>query len=252
MLTAQSLKITTLLKTLREQGFDTSAIERQEKEIARSLSHRGEMVGERLKLRAQQQQLSQQITEATADVAEMARGQASNAATSAGATQASIYDLIESHQGQAAEHALDRLIDIDLEYYNQMNELRLSALRVQQMVMNTGNNRAQNNTAALENQLNAAVRVLQRRQLRIEDPVVRIQVTNTVNTISRYVELLSCIAGIMTSRPNCRSYRRIISSNLPVSVAKSASWWKPSASVIKVDWRISNRPASAGNTCFCC
>nr|WP_285892856.1 TMAO reductase system sensor histidine kinase/response regulator TorS [Citrobacter portucalensis] len=191
MLTAQSLKITTLLKTLREQGFDTSAIEQQEKEIARSLSHQGEMVGERLKLRAQQQQLSQQITEATADVAEMARGQASNAATSAGATQASIYDLIESHQGQAAEHALDRLIDIDLEYYNQMNELRLSALRVQQMVMNLGNNQAQNNLAALENQLNAAVRVLQRRQIRIEDPVVRTQVANTVNTISQYVELLS-------------------------------------------------------------
>ena len=42
------------------------------------------MVGERLRLRAQQQQLSQKIIEATADVAEMARGQASNAATSAG------------------------------------------------------------------------------------------------------------------------------------------------------------------------
>lgn len=41
MLTAQSLKITTLLKTLREQDFDTSAIEQQEKEIARSLSHQG-------------------------------------------------------------------------------------------------------------------------------------------------------------------------------------------------------------------
>ena len=191
MLTAQSLKITTLLKTLREQGFDTSAIEQQEKEIAQSLSHQGEMVGERLKLRAQQQQLSQKIIEATADVAEMARGQASNAATSAGATQASIYDLIESHQGQAAEHALDRLIDIDLEYYNQMNELRLSALRVQQMVMNLGNNQAQNNLAALETQLNAAVRVLHRRQIRIEDPVVRTQVAGAVNSISRYVDLLA-------------------------------------------------------------
>lgn len=191
MLTAQSLKITTLLKTLREQDFDTSAIEQQEKEIARSLSHQGEMVGERLKLRIQQQQLSQQIIEATADVAEMARGQASNAATSAGATQASIYDLIESHQGQAAEHALDRLIDIDLEYYNQMNELRLSALRVQQMVMNLGNNQAQNNLAALESQLNAAVRVLHRRQIRIEDPVVCTQVADAVSTISRYVDLLA-------------------------------------------------------------
>ncbi|MDM3323247.1 TMAO reductase system sensor histidine kinase/response regulator TorS [Citrobacter sp. Cb080] len=191
MLTAQSLKITALLKTLREQGFDTSAIEQQEKEIAQSLSHQGELVGERLKLRDRQQQLSQHIVEATADVAEMARGQASNAATSAGATQASIYDLIESHQGQAAEHALDRLIDIDLEYYNQMNELRLSALRVQQMVMNLGNNQAQNNLAALETQLNAAVRVLHRRQIRIADPVVRTQVAGAVNSISRYVDLLA-------------------------------------------------------------
>lgn len=56
----------------------------------------------------------------------------------AGATCAGIYDLIEQHQRQAAESALDRLIDIDLEYVNQMNELRLSALRVQQMVMNLG------------------------------------------------------------------------------------------------------------------
>ncbi len=44
--------------------------------------------------------------------------------------------MIEQDQRQAAESALDRLIDIDLEYVNQMNELRLSALRVQQMVMN--------------------------------------------------------------------------------------------------------------------
>ncbi|MGS0639853.1 TMAO reductase system sensor histidine kinase/response regulator TorS, partial [Citrobacter sp. VF227] len=149
-------------------GIDTTAIEQQEKGIAQTLSHQGEMVGERLRLRDQQKQLSQKLVEATADGAEMARGQASNAATSAGATQASIYDLMESHQGKAAENALDRLIDIDLEYYNQMKELRLSALRGQQMVMNLGNNQAQNNLAALETQLNATVRVLHGRQIRIE------------------------------------------------------------------------------------
>lgn len=190
MLTAQSLKITALLKTLREQGFDTSAIEQQEKEIAQSLSQQGEMVGERLKLRAQQLQLTQNIVAATADVADMAHGQANNAATSAGATQAGIYDLIESHQGLAAEHALDRLIDIDLEYVSQMNELRLSALRVQQMVMNLGNSQAQNSRMSLENPLNAAVRILHRRQLRIEDPVVRSQVADSLSTIGGYVDLL--------------------------------------------------------------
>lgn len=33
--------------------------------------------------------------------------------------------------------------------------------------------------------------MLHRRQIRIEDPVVRTQVADTVNTISRYIELLS-------------------------------------------------------------
>lgn len=129
MLTAQSLKINALLQALREQGFDTTAIEQQEQEISRSLRQQGELVGQRLQLRQQQQQLSQQIVAAADEIARLAQGQANNAATSAGATQAGIYDLIEQHQRQAAESALDRLIDIDLEYVNQMNELRLSALQ---------------------------------------------------------------------------------------------------------------------------
>ena len=57
MLTAQSLKINALLQALREQGFDTTAIEQQEQEISRSLRQQGELVGQRLQLRQQQQQL---------------------------------------------------------------------------------------------------------------------------------------------------------------------------------------------------
>ncbi len=41
MLTAQSLKINALLQALREQGFDTTAIEQQEQEISRSLRQQG-------------------------------------------------------------------------------------------------------------------------------------------------------------------------------------------------------------------
>ncbi|MEG8156700.1 TMAO reductase two-component system sensor histidine kinase TorS, partial [Escherichia coli] len=170
MLTAQSLKINALLQALREQGFDTTAIEQQEQEISRSLRQQGELVGRRLQLRQQQRQLSQQIVAAADEIARLAQGQANNATTSAGATQAGIYDLIEQDQRQAAESALDRLIDIDLEYVNQMNELRLSALRVQQMVMNLGLEQIQKNAPTLEKQLNNAVKILQRRQIRIEDP----------------------------------------------------------------------------------
>ncbi|TJL24925.1 TMAO reductase system sensor histidine kinase/response regulator TorS [Escherichia coli] len=191
MLTAQSLKINALLQALREQGFDTTAIEQQEQEISRSLRQQGELVGQRLQLRQQQQQLSQQIVAAADEIARLAQGQANNAATSAGATQAGIYDLIEQDQRQAAESALDRLIDIDLEYVNQMNELRLSALRVQQMVMNLGLEQIQKNAPTLEKQLNNAVKILQRRQIRIEDPGVRAQVATTLTTVSQYSDLLA-------------------------------------------------------------
>ncbi|MBN6360000.1 TMAO reductase system sensor histidine kinase/response regulator TorS [Providencia huaxiensis] len=191
MLTAQSLKITNILKTLREQGFNTQDIEQQEKEIAQSLSQQGELVGQRLKLRAEQQQLRQHIIAAAGDIAQMAHGQANNAATSAGATQVSIYDLIERNQGEQAQQALDQLIDIDLEYASQMNELRLSAMRVQQMVLNLGSNQPHRNMAELEKQLNSAVKILQRRQKYIEDPAVRGQVENALNSVKRYTELIA-------------------------------------------------------------
>lgn len=45
MLTAQSLKINALLQALREQGFDTTAIEQQEQEISRSLRQQGNWWG---------------------------------------------------------------------------------------------------------------------------------------------------------------------------------------------------------------
>lgn len=86
MLKAQSLKINHLLQALSEQGFNTSAIARQEKEIAQTLGQQGTLVGEILTLRAQQQQLSRQIAEAAESIAAQAHGQANNAATSAGAT----------------------------------------------------------------------------------------------------------------------------------------------------------------------
>ena len=127
-------------------------------------------MGQRLQLRQQQQQLSQQIVAAADEIARLAQGQANNAATSAGATQAGIYDLIEQDQRQAAESALDRLIDIDLEYVNQMNELRLSALRAANGD-ESGAGADPENAPTLEKQLNNAVKILQRRQIRIEDPV---------------------------------------------------------------------------------
>lgn len=188
MLKTQSLKINHILQALSEQGFNTSAIARQEKEIAQTLGQQGTLVGEILTLRAQQQQLSRQIAEAAESIAAQAHGQANNAATSAGATQAGIYDLIESGKGGQAERALDRLIDIDLEYVNQMNELRVNALRFKQLIVTLKD--AQGLSDADE-KLNQLVKILSRRQQRIEDPTVRAQIADALEKINQYTTLVT-------------------------------------------------------------
>lgn len=191
MLKAQSLKINHLLQALSEQGFNTSAIARQEKEIAQTLGQQGTLVGEILTLRAQQQQLSRQIAEAAESIAAQAHGQANNAATSAGATQAGIYDLIESGKGDQAERALDRLIDIDFEYVNQMNELRVNALRFKQLIVTLKDAQGLSDAEDTDEKLNQLVKILSRRQQRIEDPTVRAQIADALEKINQYTTLVT-------------------------------------------------------------
>lgn len=59
------------------------------------------------------------------------------------------------------------------------------------MVMNLGLEQIQKNAPTLEKQLNNAVKILQRRQIRIEDPGVRAQVATTLTTVSQYSDLLA-------------------------------------------------------------
>ncbi len=73
MLTAQSLKINALLQALREQGFDTTAIEQQGRRSPVRYVSKGNWWGSVLQLRQQQQQLSQQIVAAADEIARCAR-----------------------------------------------------------------------------------------------------------------------------------------------------------------------------------
>lgn len=191
MLTAQSLKISRLLDELRAQGFDTAAIARQETEITRTLGEQGELVGQRLQLRTRQRQLSRQIADAAGQIAGLAKGQASNAATAAGATQAGIYDLIEQRRQTPAAQALDHLIDVDLEYLTQMTELRLSALGVKQLIRMLEGDEGRQAPAALGDRLTEAVRIVQRRQQRIEDPRVRLRTEQALQTVMAYQTLVA-------------------------------------------------------------
>lgn len=189
MLTVQSLRISRLLGRLREQGFDTAAIEQQESDITRSLGLQGELVGQRLTLRKQQRELSREIMEAASRIAELAKGQLNNAATAAGVTQAGIYDLIDQHRNQAAEQALDRLIDVDLEYQNQMSELRLNAIQIEHLILLLEKEVAERAPAELVSRIGDYVRILQRRQERVEDPLTREKIGSELQIVARYQQL---------------------------------------------------------------
>ncbi|MBA0036539.1 TMAO reductase system sensor histidine kinase/response regulator TorS [Pantoea sp. BIGb0393] len=189
MLGKQDQSIAQLLNQLSAQGFDTRAMAQLETANRQAIMQQGDVVHQRLQLTQQQHQLSDDIAAAAHRIADLAHGQASNAATAAGATQAGIYDLIEHQQRAAAGQALDRLIDVDLEYLNQMGELRLIALRVEQIVMTLKwYNGAPDLTAA---PLAELIQVLQRRQQRVEDPRIRADIGEALAVVARYKTLLA-------------------------------------------------------------
>lgn len=188
MLGSQSQKIVHLLSQLSAHGFDTRVMAQLETAIRQAIVQQGDVVHQRLQLTLQQRQLSEEIAAAAHRIADLAQGQASNAATAAGATQAGIYDLIEHQRSAAAGQALDRLIDVDLEYLNQMGELRLTALRVQQIVMAL--QRYSGATEQGASPLAELIQVLHRRQQRVEDPRIRDEIGVALNRIAQYKTLL--------------------------------------------------------------
>ncbi|WP_039045282.1 TMAO reductase system sensor histidine kinase/response regulator TorS [Plesiomonas shigelloides] len=196
MLTTQSLKISRLLAQLQALGFDTTAIEQQEAEITSLLGKQGTLVGERLTLQLQRDNLREEIAQATSKIAELAKGQASIAATSAGATQAGIYDLVEQHQRDATLRALDQLADVDLGYLDQMIELRLSAMRVEKIINGLSDGQGDTLLSQQQQQLAQAVRILHRRHLRVEDPGVRRELAEAITTISQYQALIDICKNI--------------------------------------------------------
>lgn len=60
------------------------------------------------------------------------------------------------------------MIDIDLEYVNQMNELRVNALRFKQLIVTLKDAQGLSDAEDTDEKLNQLVKILSRRQQRIE------------------------------------------------------------------------------------
>ena len=94
------------------------------------------------------------------------------------------------------------------------------------------------NAPTLEKQLNNAVKILQRRQIRIEDPGVRAQVATTLTTVSQYSDLLA----LYQQDSEISNHLQTLAQNNIAQFAQFSSevsrWSTPLSCVISTDWRI--------------
>ncbi|ENA4996161.1 TMAO reductase system sensor histidine kinase/response regulator TorS [Escherichia albertii] len=190
-LSAQKLKIDSLLQGLREKGFETIAIERQAHEIDHSLRQQGDLVGQRLKLHAQQQQLSQQIVAAAGEIANIAQSQTHYIAIATASPQSGPESVFGHNHNKSAESAVEQWVAGDREYVRQMHEMRFSALQIQHFVMKLELEESEKNKNRLPGQLKNALNRVQLQQRRIKAPPVRAQAEKALETVQQYVELLA-------------------------------------------------------------
>lgn len=172
LLTLQGQQMQRLLAQLGGEG------ERQVQEqlhplsqaIIGNLGQQGWLVGERLTLMAQGDALRARLVAAAGEVAELARSQMENAETVMVAGLGSLYPL----QGRAAAAAaIDRLLEQDLDWLEQMTELRHRTLMQQQRIEEIWRGERQDRLQALLRDGQRELAILQLRAGAVTDPARR-------------------------------------------------------------------------------
>lgn len=72
-----------------------------------------------------------------------------------------------------------------------MNELRVNALRFKQLIVTLKDAQGLSDAEDTDEKLNQLVKILSRRQQRIEDPTVRAQIADALETINQYTTLVT-------------------------------------------------------------
>ena len=137
--------------------------------IIGNLGQQGWLVGERLTLMAQGDALRARLVAAAGEVAELARSQMENAETVMVAGLGSLYPL----QGRAAAVAIDRLLEQDLDWLEQMTELRHRTLMQQQRIEEIWRGERQDRLQALLRDGQRELAILQLRAGAVTDPARR-------------------------------------------------------------------------------
>lgn len=185
LLTLQGQQLQQVLTQLgRGQGL--TSLDQLSQSIIGNLGQQGWLVGERLTLMAQGEAQRSRLVAAAGQIAELARSQMENAETVMVAGLGSLYQ----QQGAQAARTLDRLLEQDLDWLEQMTELRHRTLMQQQRIEEMWRSEQQGQLQALLQEGQRELAILQLRAGAVTDPARRQAVEQALTVLAQSDKLV--------------------------------------------------------------
>ncbi|QWZ63674.1 TMAO reductase system sensor histidine kinase/response regulator TorS [Aeromonas sp. FDAARGOS 1417] len=185
LLTLQGQQLQQVLAQLG-RGQGSTSLDQLSQSIIGNLGQQGWLVGERLTLMAQGEAQRARLVAAAGQIAELARSQMENAETVMVAGLGSLYQ----QQGEQATRTLDRLLEQDLDWLEQMTELRHRTLMQQQRIEEMWRCEQQGQLQALLQEGQRELAILQLRAGAVTDPARRQAVEQALTVLAQSDKLV--------------------------------------------------------------
>lgn len=185
LLTLQGQQLQQVLAQLG-RGQGSTSLDQLSQSIIGNLGQQGWLVGERLTLMAQGEAQRARLVAGAGQIAELARSQMENAETVMVAGLGSLYQ----QQGAQATRTLDRLLEQDLDWLEQMTELRHRTLMQQQRIEEMWRSERQEQLQTLLQDGQRELAILQLRAGAVTDPARRQAVEQALTVLAQSDKLV--------------------------------------------------------------
>nr|WP_257622035.1 TMAO reductase system sensor histidine kinase/response regulator TorS [Aeromonas hydrophila] len=185
LLTLQGQQLQQVLAQLG-RGQGSTSLDQLSQSIIGNLGQQGWLVGERLTLMTQGEAQRARLVAAAGQIAELARSQMENAETVMVAGLGSLYQ----QQGVQAARTLDRLLEQDLDWQEQMTELRHRTLMQQQRIEEMWRSDRQEQLQTLLQEGLRELAILQLRAGAVTDPARRQAVEQALTVLAQSDKLV--------------------------------------------------------------
>ncbi|MFM5786045.1 TMAO reductase system sensor histidine kinase/response regulator TorS [Aeromonas veronii] len=185
LLTLQGQQLQQVLTQLG-RGQGSTSLDQLSQSIIGNLGQQGWLVGERLTLMSQGEAQRARLVAAAGQIAELARSQMENAETVMVAGLGSLYQ----QQGAQATRTLDRLLEQDLDWLEQMTELRHRTLMQQQRIEEMWRSEQQEQLQTLLQEGQRELAILQLRAGAVTDPARQQAVEQALTVLAQSDKLV--------------------------------------------------------------